>query len=108
MKAMLEAAPIAATAWEAQRWHGDVRLQYQSQTQFEKLAEVFGMMAEWRDGVPRAAYHGVVSCLKHAQKCLQSAGVAVCIRTGVLTAGSIMQGVFTHGQKLPPGTKQQA
>ena len=66
MKAMLEAAPIAETAGDAQRWDGDVKLQYQSQKHFEQLAAAFGMMAEWRDRVPRAAYHGVVSCMKHA------------------------------------------
>ena len=61
---MLKAATVAETAWDAQRKHGDVRLQYQSQKQFEQLADAFGMMAEWRDGVPRAAYHGVVSRFK--------------------------------------------
>ncbi|CAL5224039.1 g6661 [Coccomyxa viridis] len=60
MEVMLEAAPKAETAWDAQQWHGDVRLQYKSQKHFEQLAVAFGMMAEWRDGVPRAAYHGVV------------------------------------------------
>ena len=63
---MLEAAPKAETAWDAQQWHGDVRLQYKSQKHFEQLAVAFGMMAEWRDGVPRAAYHGVVSSLDRA------------------------------------------
>ena len=66
MEAMLEAAPIAETTWDAQQWHGDVRLQYKSQQHFEQLAVAFGMMAEWRDGVPRAAYHGVVSSLDRA------------------------------------------
>ena len=64
LQATLNAAPVAKTAWEAQRWHGNVRLQYRSQEHFEQLAEAFSMMTEWRDGVPRAAYHGVVS--RHA------------------------------------------
>ena len=61
LKATLEASPVARTAWEAQGWEGDVRLQYHSQFEFEQLVSMFGMMKEWRDGVPRAAYHGVVS-----------------------------------------------
>ncbi len=63
LTATLEGAPVARTAWEAQGWQGDVRLQYHSQLEFEHLVSMFGMMKEWRDGVPRAAYHGVVSFL---------------------------------------------
>ena len=61
LKAALDAAPVVKTAVEAKRWYGNVRLQYHNQGHFEQLAEAFGMMTEWRDGVPRAAYHGVVS-----------------------------------------------
>ena len=84
---MLEAAPIAETAWDAQKKQGDVRLQYKSQQHFEQLAVAFGMMAEWRDRVPRAAYHGVVSSLDHAPH------MTICMQTAVAAftqAGGVM------------------
>lgn len=84
MKAMLEAASVAETAWDAQRWHGDVRLQYQSQQQFEQLADAFGMMSEWRDGVPRAAYHGVVSRLSLESETLKHASIREGVANGQL------------------------
>ena len=62
LRASLEAAPIASSVSEAKAWRGEVRLQYKSQEEFEQLAVAFGMMKERRDGVPRAAYHGVVRC----------------------------------------------
>lgn len=62
LRASLEAAPIASSVSEAKAWRGEVRLQYKSQEEFEQLAVAFTMMKEWRDGVPRAAYHGVVRC----------------------------------------------
>ncbi|XP_056164260.1 alpha-1,3-mannosyl-glycoprotein 2-beta-N-acetylglucosaminyltransferase isoform X1 [Syzygium oleosum] len=39
---------------------GDVRLQYQHQQDFERIARQFGVFQEWKDGVPRTAYKGVV------------------------------------------------
>lgn len=62
LRASLEAAPIASSVAEAKAWQGEVRLQYKSQEEFEQLAVAFAIMKEWRDGVPRAAYHGVVRC----------------------------------------------
>jgi alpha-1,3-mannosyl-glycoprotein beta-1,2-N-acetylglucosaminyltransferase len=38
----------------------DVRIEYSSQRQFEGLARLFGVFEEWKDGVPRTAYKGVV------------------------------------------------
>lgn len=61
LKASLEAAPLVGSAAEAQASGGDVRLQYDSQESFQQLAAAVGIMQEWRDGVPRAAYHGVVT-----------------------------------------------
>ena len=61
LEATLEAAPVAETVAEAQGWVGDVRLLYHTQEHFEALAKALGIMKEWRDGVPRAAYKGVVS-----------------------------------------------
>ncbi|VAI63907.1 unnamed protein product [Triticum turgidum subsp. durum] len=38
----------------------DVRIQYDNQGDFERIARQFGIFEEWKDGVPRAAYKGVV------------------------------------------------
>ncbi|XP_071691383.1 alpha-1,3-mannosyl-glycoprotein 2-beta-N-acetylglucosaminyltransferase-like isoform X2 [Rutidosis leptorrhynchoides] len=39
---------------------GDVRIQYRDQSNFEDIARQFGIFEEWKDGVPRTAYKGVV------------------------------------------------
>ncbi|KAH9608981.1 hypothetical protein KSS87_020934 [Heliosperma pusillum] len=39
---------------------GDVRIQYKDQGDFENIARHFGIFEEWKDGIPRAAYKGVV------------------------------------------------
>ncbi|KAE8707577.1 Alpha-1,3-mannosyl-glycoprotein 2-beta-N-acetylglucosaminyltransferase [Hibiscus syriacus] len=39
---------------------GDVRIQYKDQSDFENIARQFGVFEEWKDGVPRTAYKGVV------------------------------------------------
>ncbi|KAK8465576.1 hypothetical protein PHAVU_009G115600 [Phaseolus vulgaris] len=39
---------------------GDVRIKYKDQSDFENIARQFGIFEEWKDGVPRTAYKGVV------------------------------------------------
>ncbi|KAJ8766987.1 hypothetical protein K2173_012496 [Erythroxylum novogranatense] len=39
---------------------GDVRIQYKDQPDFERIAGQFGIFREWKDGIPRTAYKGVV------------------------------------------------
>ncbi|KAB1199294.1 Alpha-1,3-mannosyl-glycoprotein 2-beta-N-acetylglucosaminyltransferase [Morella rubra] len=39
---------------------GDVRIQYRDQFDFERIARQFGIFEEWKDGIPRTAYKGVV------------------------------------------------
>ncbi|KAK4401309.1 Alpha-1,3-mannosyl-glycoprotein 2-beta-N-acetylglucosaminyltransferase [Sesamum angolense] len=39
---------------------GDVRILYRDQSDFEYIASQFGIFEEWKDGVPRTAYKGVV------------------------------------------------
>ncbi|XP_042984603.1 alpha-1,3-mannosyl-glycoprotein 2-beta-N-acetylglucosaminyltransferase-like isoform X2 [Carya illinoinensis] len=39
---------------------GDVRIEYKDQFEFERIARQFGIFEEWKDGVPRAAYKGIV------------------------------------------------
>ncbi|GMP93466.1 hypothetical protein CsSME_00043284 [Camellia sinensis var. sinensis] len=38
----------------------DVRIQYKDETDFKHIARQFGIFEEWKDGVPRTAYKGVV------------------------------------------------
>ncbi|XP_044351950.1 alpha-1,3-mannosyl-glycoprotein 2-beta-N-acetylglucosaminyltransferase isoform X2 [Triticum aestivum] len=45
---------------EAHNLDMDVRIQYNDQGDFERVARQFGVFEEWKDGVPRAAYKGVV------------------------------------------------
>ncbi|KAI7740268.1 hypothetical protein M8C21_000037, partial [Ambrosia artemisiifolia] len=40
--------------------NGDVRIHYTDQSHFENIARQFGIFEEWKDGVPRTAYKGVV------------------------------------------------
>ncbi|KAK7409736.1 hypothetical protein VNO78_00005 [Psophocarpus tetragonolobus] len=39
---------------------GDVRIKYKDQSDFKNIAHQFGVFQEWKDGVPRTAYKGVV------------------------------------------------
>ncbi|KAI3729002.1 hypothetical protein L6452_17648 [Arctium lappa] len=39
---------------------GDVRIQYRDQSHFENIAQQYGIFDEWKDGIPRTAYKGVV------------------------------------------------
>ncbi|EXB40416.1 Alpha-1,3-mannosyl-glycoprotein 2-beta-N-acetylglucosaminyltransferase [Morus notabilis] len=39
---------------------GDVRIKYEDQSDFEHIARKFGIFEEWKDGVPRTAYKGIV------------------------------------------------
>ncbi|KAG0520120.1 hypothetical protein BDA96_08G046200 [Sorghum bicolor] len=38
----------------------DVRIQYNDQEDFERIARQFGIFEEWKDGIPRTAFKGVV------------------------------------------------
>ena len=56
----LAAAPVAATVEAARNASGDVRLLYESQEGYELITARLRMLREWKDGVPRAGYQGVV------------------------------------------------
>ncbi|OAE32181.1 hypothetical protein AXG93_1793s1120 [Marchantia polymorpha subsp. ruderalis] len=60
--AVARAMPVSAdrALQEASKVDGDVRIEYSSQSAFEHLAAQFGVFREWKDGVPRTAYKGVV------------------------------------------------
>lgn len=69
----MNAAPVARTVREAEEWGpGDVRIPYRSQGEYEDATGALGMLQEWKDGVPRAAYQGVVSLCTHAVLSAQS------------------------------------
>ncbi len=41
--------------------HGDVKLIYRSEAQWRTMARALGILPEWKVGMPRSAYHGVVT-----------------------------------------------
>jgi alpha-1,3-mannosyl-glycoprotein beta-1,2-N-acetylglucosaminyltransferase len=59
-----KAIPIPNREPEALRvlesFNEDVRLVYENQSHFEELARMFGVFEEWKDGIPRTSYKGVV------------------------------------------------
>lgn len=61
-KMVLDAKPVRGpdTALKASNIDGDARIQYRDQSDFEQIARQFGIFEEWKDGVPRTAYKGVV------------------------------------------------
>ncbi|XP_044507383.1 alpha-1,3-mannosyl-glycoprotein 2-beta-N-acetylglucosaminyltransferase-like [Mangifera indica] len=50
----------ADAVFKAYNIEGDVRIPYKDQSDFERIAHQFGIFHEWKDGVPRTAYKGVV------------------------------------------------
>ncbi|KAH6786200.1 hypothetical protein C2S52_005752 [Perilla frutescens var. hirtella] len=65
-----KATPIQGSdaVLKASNINGDVRILYGDQRDFERVASQFGIFEEWKDGVPRAAYKGVVVFRYHSQK----------------------------------------
>ncbi|KAL1554532.1 alpha-1,3-mannosyl-glycoprotein 2-beta-N-acetylglucosaminyltransferase [Salvia divinorum] len=53
---------------KASNINGDVRILYRDQPNFEEIASQFGIFEEWKDGVPRGAYKGVVVFRYQTQK----------------------------------------
>lgn len=50
----------ADAALKAYNIDGDVRIQYKDEPDFVRIANQFGIFQEWKDGIPRTAYKGVV------------------------------------------------
>ncbi|KAM1454120.1 hypothetical protein ACFX15_003422 [Malus domestica] len=57
-----KAKPISGSdlVLKARNIGGDVSIQYNDQPDFEYIAGQFGIFEEWKDGVPRTAYKGIV------------------------------------------------
>ncbi|KAJ4806199.1 hypothetical protein LUZ62_018765 [Rhynchospora pubera] len=61
-KEVSEAKPLQGpdAILKAHNMDVDVRIQYNDQRDFERIARQFGIFEEWKDGIPRTAYKGVV------------------------------------------------
>ncbi|XP_006648181.1 alpha-1,3-mannosyl-glycoprotein 2-beta-N-acetylglucosaminyltransferase [Oryza brachyantha] len=61
-KDVSSATPLLGSdaALKAHNMDVDVRIQYNDQEDFERIARQFGIFEEWKDGIPRTAYKGVV------------------------------------------------
>ncbi|KAG6763254.1 hypothetical protein POTOM_033794 [Populus tomentosa] len=57
-----KAKPIQGTdaVLKASNIEGDVRIQYKDQPDFERIARQLGIFQEWKDGIPRTSFKGVV------------------------------------------------
>lgn len=66
----LAEAKVIADDNEIQQVHGPVKLMYTSQEEYTALAEQLGMISDWKDGIPRASYQGVVSVRVTGVTCL--------------------------------------
>jgi len=53
-------SPVLFSAEDAKVANGNVRLRYDSQEHFQQLVSSFGMLQEWKDGIPRCSYKDVV------------------------------------------------
>ncbi|KAK9802802.1 hypothetical protein WJX73_008081 [Symbiochloris irregularis] len=61
MNATLAAALKQSDVTLAKMASGDVLLEYDSQEHYEKITGQLQMLREWKDGIPRGAYRGVVT-----------------------------------------------
>ncbi|KAJ8629305.1 hypothetical protein MRB53_022628 [Persea americana] len=65
---------------------GDVRIQYNDEPDFQRIARQFGIFEEWKDGIPRTAYKGVATRdptnLIHKERSEVQYGGALCILQG--------------------------
>ncbi|CAK7329074.1 unnamed protein product [Dovyalis caffra] len=57
-----KAKPVQGTdaVLKAYNIEGDVRIQYKDQSNFQWIARQFGIFEEWKDGIPRTSFKGVV------------------------------------------------
>lgn len=61
---MASAKPL--TSVEEVKLHtGTVKLLYDGKQEYEQLANELGIIDDWKDGVPRATYHGIVTLHMH-------------------------------------------
>ncbi|KAL9390949.1 hypothetical protein Peur_014869 [Populus x canadensis] len=65
-----KAKPVHGTdaVLKAYNIEGDVRIQYRDQPDFEWIAHQFGIFEEWKDGIPRTSFKGVVVFRYHTTR----------------------------------------
>ncbi|KAG0458707.1 hypothetical protein HPP92_021835 [Vanilla planifolia] len=68
---------------KASSMDGDVRIKYNNQAEFEQIAHQFGIFSEWRDGIPRTAYKGVVVFRYHTSKRIFLVGPDSLMKLGI-------------------------
>jgi len=56
--------PLASSARDYRGHGAAVRVQYSTSAQFKLAAKHLGLMEDFKSGVPRTGYHGVVSCYR--------------------------------------------
>lgn len=47
---------------------GPVRIQYNTREQYKSLTKIVGLMDDFKSGVPRTGYHGIVSFFFNGQR----------------------------------------
>ena len=58
--------------------HSAVRVLYHTKTAFKKAAKALGIMDDFKAGVPRMAYRGVVSVMNRSVSCRVVAKLETC------------------------------
>lgn len=61
MGGKLQSAKLLTAASEVNMHGGTVKLMYDGKHEYEQLANELGIIDDWKDGVPRASYHGIVT-----------------------------------------------
>ncbi|XP_020683561.1 alpha-1,3-mannosyl-glycoprotein 2-beta-N-acetylglucosaminyltransferase-like [Dendrobium catenatum] len=84
-KMVADAKPLygADVVGQAYNIDGDVRIRYSDQSDFERIARQFRIFEEWKDGIPRTAYKGVVVFRYHSSRRIFLIGPASLRQLGI-------------------------
>ena len=61
----MASAKLLSSTSEVKLHAGTVKLLYDGKQEYAKLANELGIIGDWKDGVPRASYHGIVTLHLH-------------------------------------------
>lgn len=61
----MASAKMLTSTDEVKLHPGTVKLLYDGKQEYEKLANELGIIDDWKDGVPRGSYHGIVTLHMH-------------------------------------------
>ena len=70
LKATVAGAKLIAGVEDIRQEQGPVKLVYASRKAYEVLADQLGMISDWKDGIPRASYQGVVFVRSAGVRCM--------------------------------------